>query len=79
MIVGYINPIPLFHTMQYHERIRNQMARPYQIQSIHPIKMESSFQKMLDKKLQSAKKKKQSSSAMTEKEQDMRNKIDLRL
>lgn len=79
MIVGYINPIPLFHTMQYHERIRNQMARPCQIQSIYPIKMESSFQKMLDKKLQSAKKKKQSSSAMAEKEQDMRNKIDLRL
>ncbi|MED1488809.1 hypothetical protein [Bacillus smithii] len=55
------------------------MARPYQIQSIHPIKMESSFQKTLDKKLPSTKKKKQSSSAMTEKEQDMSKKIDLRL
>ncbi len=77
MIVGYINPNLSFHTIQYHERIKNQMARPYQIQSIHPIKMKSPFQKMLDKKLPLPKKKKHSST-MTEKEQDMRKKIDLR-
>jgi hypothetical protein len=72
--MGYIDPIPSFLSMQYHERIRNQTARSYHIQSTQPVKMKPSFQRMLDEKVPLPKKKKQPDSAMTEKVQE---KIDL--
>ncbi|MBE3570755.1 MAG: hypothetical protein IMW92_11765 [Bacillales bacterium] len=79
--MGYIDPIPSFHYTQYQERIRNQMARSYRTQSIQPVKMKPSFQRMLDEKIPLPKKnkKKQPGSAKTEKANGTSEKKDLHL